>query len=80
MKANLLDNGIGDTLVSPAFDDVTLISRGRAQIMDPKDPAEAPGARGKHNLSFDDGEPLPQGRTQRAGLRARRRPRHRRRR
>ena len=29
MKANLLDDGIGDTLVSPAFDDVTLISHGK---------------------------------------------------
>ena len=26
MKANLLDDGIGDTLASPAFDDVTLSS------------------------------------------------------
>jgi hypothetical protein len=29
MKANLLDDGIGDTLVSRAFDDVTLISHGK---------------------------------------------------
>jgi hypothetical protein len=29
MKANPLDDGIGDTLVSPAFDDVTLISHGK---------------------------------------------------
>ncbi|MGC2402568.1 MAG: hypothetical protein WA510_22440 [Acidobacteriaceae bacterium] len=29
MKANLLDDGIGDTFVSPAFDDVTLISHGK---------------------------------------------------
>ena len=29
MKANLLDDGIGDTLVSQAFDDVTLISHGK---------------------------------------------------
>jgi hypothetical protein len=29
MKANLLDDGIGDTLVSLAFDDVTLISHGK---------------------------------------------------
>jgi hypothetical protein len=29
MKANLLDDGVGDTLVSPAFDDVRLISRGK---------------------------------------------------
>jgi hypothetical protein len=29
MNANLLDDGIGDTLVSRAFDDVTLISHGK---------------------------------------------------
>jgi signal transduction histidine kinase len=29
MKANPLDDGIGDTLVSPAFDDATLISHGK---------------------------------------------------
>ena len=49
MKANLLDNGIGDTLVSPAFDDVTLISHGRAQIMDAEDP-KLLVLGGKHDL------------------------------
>jgi hypothetical protein len=29
MKANLLDDGVGDTLVLPAFDDVTFISHGK---------------------------------------------------
>jgi hypothetical protein len=29
MKADLLDDGIGDTLVSPSFDDVTLINQGK---------------------------------------------------
>jgi hypothetical protein len=29
MKVNLLDDGVGHTLVSPAFDDVTLISHGK---------------------------------------------------
>jgi hypothetical protein len=29
MRANLLDDGVGDTLVLPAFEDVTFISHGK---------------------------------------------------
>jgi hypothetical protein len=31
MKENLLDDGVGDTLVSAAFDDVTFISHGKGR-------------------------------------------------
>ena len=31
MKENLLDDGVGDTLVSAAFDGVTFISHGKGQ-------------------------------------------------